>query len=266
MKRSQNLEKSLEENLEKINDLGEQELTTQESVNPDGELIAEEPVEASDELTPVAEVFKELGVSRQTGYKRMEYLKIKPWKKGNRAFLDGVQVGYMNDLNSYVQDRGSFEGFPVPEPTGPWEPTQGATEAVTEPVASSLVVQEQAAVVESHRASSPASLTPLEISEDTQNTIEQLVEQSHLNRAAEDLEEVDEQAQYRAAGRLIAGETLTLLYESTGEFTVGNLKKTVEEHRQRCNAARRGGSPAVKDFLNQKLMSLAKTGKSGSTT
>ena len=107
-------------------------------------LPPEESVESN--LTSIVELRKQQNISRTTVYRRMKRLRIKPWKKGSHFFLDRQQVGYMNGLNEHYQKTGKLEGFPIPEPTGPWEET-----------------------------STPSNIPPIE-SEDNQDSIQETTE------------------------------------------------------------------------------------------
>lgn len=104
----------------------------------------------------------------------------------------------------------------------------------------------------------------LEIIENVQKRLEGKAEQEDLTTVAEDIKELDEQAQYTAAQRRIDLEYLLLYYELTGEFTIDGLKEEVAAHKERCRAARRRRQAGVQDFFNQK-MSQSKNGRNGST-
>ena len=161
-------------------------------------------------------------------------------------------------MHKHYQEAGGFDGFPIPEPTGPWEEAKTKLDKPKP----ELAVRKEVAV---EKPSPAPTKTPLvEIPNDVQDSIEDLVEERKLDTAAEDIKELHEEAQYRAARRIVARETLTLLYESTEKFTVGELKETVDAHKERCRTARRGGQESVQDFLNQSLRSQLPIGRSGS--
>ena len=104
----------------------------------------------------------------------------------------------------------------------------------------------------------------LEIIENVQKRLEGKAEQEDLTTVAEDIKELDEQAQSTAAQRQIDLESLILHYESTGEFTIDGLKEKVDAHKELCRAARRRRQAGAQDFFNQK-MSQSKNGRNGST-
>lgn len=109
-----------------------------------------------------------------------------------------------------------------------------------------------------------AGSTPLQILEDMQKILEGKVEQEDLTTVAEDIKEINQEAQYTAAKRLKDRETLILHYELTAKFTIDGLKEEVDAHKERCRAARRRGQAGAQDFFNQK-MSQSRNGRNGST-
>ncbi|NEP03221.1 MAG: hypothetical protein F6K58_32205 [Symploca sp. SIO2E9] len=62
--------------------------------NPPTEALTNSQQPPQEDLTPVATVFKNLGISRDTGYKRMSRLQIKPVKIKNKSFLNPVQIAH----------------------------------------------------------------------------------------------------------------------------------------------------------------------------
>lgn len=220
----------------------------------------------TEDLTPFTQVCQNIGISRETGYKRMEFLYIKPWKVKGKSLLDSVQMGHMNGLHEYYKEQGKLDGYPVPERTGPWEEEPEPTPSPTQ---STLTEVPQSSALTTTDSSIPA--LPEEPEEESlslefsgQELIENLMVEKAANQENADLEEIDDEAQFRAAKRIMAGETLTLLYESTENFTKPGLKNTVDTHRARCHAARKQGKRGMQDFLSQKLSQIVqRTGTSG---
>lgn len=233
---------------------------------PPEALTQELTQELTPTLTPFTQVCQDLGISRETGYKRMEFLKIKPWKVKGKSLLDSVQVGHMNGLHQYYKEQGKLDGYPVPERTGPWEEEPEPTPA---PAQSTPTEVPQSSALTTTDSSIPA--LPEESEEESlslefsgQELIENLMQEKAEIQTNSDLEEVDSDSQDRAAKRIIAGETLVLFYEATENFTKPGLKNKVDTHRARCNAARKQGKGGMQDFLNQKVSQiLQKTGTSG---
>jgi hypothetical protein len=235
--------------------------------NSSPETLTEELTEElTPTLTPFTQVCQNIGISRETGYKRMEFLKIKPWKVKGKSFLDSAQVGHMNGLQEYYKEQGKLEGYPIPERTGPWdeepEPTPApAQNTPTEVSQNSALATTDSSIPALPEESEEESLS-LEFS--GQELIENLMQEKAEIQTNSDLEEVDSDSQDRAAKRIIAGETLTLFYEATENFTKPGLKDVVTTHRARCNAVRKQGKGGMQDFLKQKVSQiLQKTGTSG---
>lgn len=234
--------------------------------SPPEALTEELTDELTPTLTPFTQVCNDLGISRETGYKRMEFLKIKPWKVKGKSLLDAVQVDHMNGLHEYYKQQGKLDGYPVPERTGPWEEEAELTPA---PAQSTPTEVSQNSALTTTDSSIPAlreepEEESLSLEFSGQELIENLMLERAVNQENADLEEIDDEAQFRAAKRIMAGETLTLLYESTENFTKPGLKNTVDTHRARCNAARKKGKRGVEGFLKQKVSQIVqKTGTSG---
>lgn len=240
----------------------EPELTS----SPPEALTEELTDELTPTLTPFTQVCNDLGISRETGYKRMEFLKIKPWKVKGKSLLDSAQVGHMNGLHEYYKQQGKLDGYPVPPKTGPWEeepeltPAPAQTIPTEQPQNSALTTTDSAIAAFSDEPEEQS----LSLEFSGQELIENLMVEKAANQENADLEEVDSESQDRAAKRLIAGETLTLIYETTENFSKPGLKDAVDAHRARCSAARKKGKRGVEGFLKQKVSQiLQKTGTSG---
>ena len=217
-------------------------------------------------LTPFTQVCQDLGISRETGYKRMEFLKIKPWKVKGKSLLDLAQVGHMNGLQEYYKEQGKLDGYPVPERSGPWEEEPEPTPAPVQNTPTEVSQNSALATTDSSITALPeeSEEESLSLEFSGQELIENLMVEKAANQENADLEEVDSESQDRAAKRIIAGETLTLLYETTENFSKPGLKDAVDTHRARCSAARKKGKRGVEGFLKQKVSQiLQKTGTSG---
>lgn len=87
------------------------------------------------------------------------------------------------------------------------------------------------------------------------------------NPIEQDKAQVDAQAQYRAAGRIIGRNALTAFYEATEEFTIPGLKEQVERSKQ-CAASITNEFEelySTDNFLSQShLARMLPSGRSGS--
>lgn len=86
-----------------------------------------------------------------------------------------------------------------------------------------------------------------------------------MNTAHEDLKDVDEGSQYRAAAMRVGGDALTLFYYATGQFTVPGLKEKVEDSRNKLRQALRGVAAAhdPESFLDQTPLAQMAAGRNG---
>lgn len=91
----------------------------------------------------------------------------------------------------------------------------------------------------------------------TQETAEQAAEQQVADAMQEDLQDVDEGAQRRAAAMAVGRDALTLYYLATGQFTIPELKDAVDSSKTRLKSALRGEVYEPEAFLS--LMELGGT-------
>jgi hypothetical protein len=220
------------------------------------------------ELFAVSELLGRYDLGKTRLYERMKKLNIKPHKVGTKSYLDADQLSVMDELHKYITQNGSADGFPIPE----------LREVLEEELAPELTSSHQANSTPASQSSSltktefstpahfePSQAQPLVTDYSGQQVIEELMLERAANQEDADLEEIDDESQLRAAKRIMAGETLTLLYEATENFTKPGLKNAVDAHRSRCRAARRQGKGGMEDFLNRKISLTRPTaGSSGS--
>lgn len=95
---------------------------------------------------------------------------------------------------------------------------------------------------------------------------EEATQQKTTNTAQEDLKDVDEGSQHRAAAMRIAGDALTLYYYGTEQFTVPGLKDKVEESHSKFRQVLRGVAAAYdpEHFLAQTYLAQMAAGRNGS--
>ena len=90
---------------------------------------------------------------------------------------------------------------------------------------------------------------------------------SVFNQIEQDKAQVDAQAQYRAAGRIIGRNALTAFYEATEEFTIPGLKEQVERSKQCAAHVTKEFEElySTDNFLSQShLARMLPSGRSGS--
>lgn len=95
---------------------------------------------------------------------------------------------------------------------------------------------------------------------------EEASQQETLNTADEDLKDVDEGSQYRAAAMRVGGDALTLFYYATAQFTIPGLKEKVEASRDHLRQALKGVATAYdpEHFLAQTHLAQMAAGRNGS--
>lgn len=52
---------------------------------------------------------------------RFGKLRIKPYKRGKKTYINLDQLRIFHGYHQHIQQYGSGDGFPIPEPTGPWD-------------------------------------------------------------------------------------------------------------------------------------------------
>ncbi len=65
-------------------------------------------------LTPISEAPEIWGLKSSAFYERMKFLGIQAIKQGRKSFLDEEQIAQLNELDEYIQEHGSMEGFNNP--------------------------------------------------------------------------------------------------------------------------------------------------------
>ncbi len=95
-----------------------------------------------------------------------------------------------------------------------------------------------------------------------EEALEHLEAQKEIKITESDLQEAEERAQYRAATKIIAEETMVRVFEATEEFTIPGLKEQVDRHRQNCKKSRPSQRIAsnLNDFLSKKLQVAGMSG------
>lgn len=63
-------------------------------------------------MSPVADLPARYGLGRAALYNRLNYLQLKPEKIGNKAYVNENQLQILDELNEYIEQRGTMEGFP----------------------------------------------------------------------------------------------------------------------------------------------------------
>jgi hypothetical protein len=84
------------------------------------------------EKISIPELQRRYNIKRDSLYKRMAHLQIRPWKVSGHACLDAQQVRSMDKLHDYIRSNKRMESYPKPKPSGPKHELKEATEAITD--------------------------------------------------------------------------------------------------------------------------------------
>ena len=215
----------------------------------------------------VSELSSRYGLGKSSVYGKMKVLEIKPFREGKKAYISPEDLQLLDDLNTYLKENKDNEtkefvqmciesGRIVQKPIK--SKPEPKLEQPEESKSEAIVLHEQlpSTVVESKETEYLAvNQTDSEISSLSNEcvTIAELREQKQQNIDTQDLLEVNLQSQERAFKKAIAFESMTLIYESTENFTIPGLKEQLAEHRQACDRARigKGSGERINDFLSQ---------------
>ena len=62
-------------------------------------------------LTPISEAQEKWNLKPTAFYARLKFLGIQPIKEGRKSFLDDEQIAQLTELDEYIQEHSSMEGF-----------------------------------------------------------------------------------------------------------------------------------------------------------
>jgi len=189
---------------------------------------------------------KRYDVCKAVIYERLKTLHIKPYKQGNRSYVSGDQLKLMDDLDAHLKGGGETNDF-VQEQIADLTIVVPKTDEL-EAESSALMTQEQAqamvAAPLNDQPVPPGAVAP------------------HIND--EELESIDRQAQFIAAGRYIATQELADYYANTGSFTIPEVLQRVKERRsQTSNHWEQAHRSADPNALSQLLLQKAKQKAAG---
>ncbi|HBB34497.1 MAG TPA: hypothetical protein DDZ80_25575 [Cyanobacteria bacterium UBA8803] len=183
------------------------------------------PKVSLEDMTLFSQVCQNLGISREICSKRMDFLQIKPWKIKGRLYLDPVQVNHMNSLHEHYQQKGNFDGYPVPALSEPWaeELNNNQSEATETSPEGVIVKAEDLATASPQQLSTTNSLsfTPAVVRSQPQPS----TDTAALNNLVAS-------AQSKAAGVLIAENVLAQQYIQNPDLLPDELKVKIEESAQ----------------------------------
>jgi hypothetical protein len=160
---------------------------------------------------------------------RLATLRMKAQKIGKKTFVTEEQLAILDAYDAYLKQHGSSEGFPIPEPSGPWE-TEEIKPELSESETAITVADEQAIAY-----NSPEEL--------------QITSQREYDPELEKISKLVENAQKKATGILIAEEILT------NEF-IDNPSKLPLELREKIKQVRKSEAPDPLTYAASLLESM----------
>jgi hypothetical protein len=81
------------------------------------------PISQDPRYTEVNQIRERFGLAKSSFYNRLRHLRITTWKEGPKSFLDLDQVAMFELFHEHIARTRTFDGFPIPEPTGPQDAT-----------------------------------------------------------------------------------------------------------------------------------------------
>lgn len=211
---------------------------------------------------PTSELPARYGVVSSVVYTRLKALHIKPQKHGKKSYINNDQVQLMDDLHAHLKAGGKTNEFLQ---------TSIASGKIVPVLDSALVTQMPSRAMTTSSQPQKLRATVENTVAPTSNATEALknpTAQKVIRISAKNPKKVDERAQYSAAEKLKIEETLTLLYETTEEFTIPGLKEKLKQHREKCNQVRlkRTMEYNIEDFLPQSILLKIKAFGSNDST
>jgi hypothetical protein len=161
---------------------------------------------------------------------RLATLRMKAQKIGKKTFVTEEQLAILDAYDAYLKQHGSSEGFPIPEPSGPWE-TEEIKPELSESQETAITVAEEQAIA----YNSPEEL--------------QITSQREYDPELEKISKLVENAQKKATGILIAEEILT------NDF-IDNPSKLPPELREKIKQVRKSEAPDPLTYAASLLESM----------
>lgn len=183
------------------------------------------------------------GIARSVVYTRLEALRIKPDRLGNKSYINTDHLALMDDLNAHLKAGGKTEEF-----------VQQCLESGRIAQATAIVAHQSHECDTLPPSQPTAKKTAIDLEVSRHESVENLQARKGERTQLADIQEVNERAQRRAFSKAVAEETLTLIYEATEEF-IPELKEQLEQHREKCRQAKakRTAAHDVNDFLAKSI-------------
>lgn len=84
-------------------------------------------------LTSTSEAPELWGLKSSAFYERIKFLGIQPIKQGRKSFIDDEQITYLDELDAYIQEHGTMDGYEETGKLATVESGKVATQSEDEP-------------------------------------------------------------------------------------------------------------------------------------
>ncbi len=217
----------------------------------------------------VAGLFSRYGLKKSAVYEKLRVLSIIPFREGRKSYISPEDLQLLDDLVKYLEEgKGETKDF-IRECVESGRIVQKQQSIQIEPECELESPSETEAIVlcepQESRVIQAAPKTEYlagdsqgyEISSESAEYVNltELYSSKQQKIDAQDLQEINRRAQERAFNKAVAEESMTLIYESTENFTILGMKEQLEAHRQACASARvgKGAGSQANDFLSQAI-------------
>jgi hypothetical protein len=224
------------------------DLTADTESSPTDKLL-KEPIPDKLSIKGLEERYK---IKRAALYKRMEYLGITSCREGKNAYLNAEQIAHMDGLHEHMQND-KMDNYPIPQTIGAKEKEE-LTSQLQNFTPEKLEISDGAITLQQ------SGITEANINHNSASNYEPELEVIEPSISEAQLGEIDTEAQYLAATRLIVPEELADYYESTGNFTIPEIIQSIEQRREKTAQRWKAKHAALHPkHVTQLLMERVKT-------
>jgi hypothetical protein len=169
---------------------------------------------------------KRYKLKRAAIYDRLKYLKIKGQREGRNVYFNAEQIAQMDNLYKHMKND-IMENYPIPQTIGKEEKEEQLTSPVQNFTPEKLVLSDGAITLQQ------SGITEANINHNSASNYEPELKVIEPSISEAQLGEIDAEAQFLAATRLIVPEELADYYESTGNFTIPEIIQSIEQRREK---------------------------------
>lgn len=234
---------------------------------------------------PFSELQERYGINRTEVSNRLKALNIKPERCRNKSYITLEELHLMDDLDAHLKAGGTtsefvHKGVATGQNLVPGGETNLAHDN-TEPEDETIYVEQSLREIVGEKADSAGAEELPKIDEAERSVCtgnsqashaavtEEAISSNISNQIEQDITELDTQAQYIAAHRVIYRNAAAAYYEATEEFTIPGFKQQVERSKQYAAKFTKKFEElySLENFLSRsRLAHMLPSGRSGSET